>query len=168
MININKFSTTYFIRELSSNDVDIIFDLCINNPLYYEHCPPLVSRQTILDDLQALPPNKTFDDKYFIGYFLNGELIAVMDFIKEYPNKETCFIGFFMMNKKYQGNNIGSSIIDELSNYLKSINYKYIRLGYVKTNIQAKTFWKKNGFKDTGIISKQDLYDVVVLEKELH
>ena len=167
MIDINKFSNKYIIRKLDNNDVDIIFNLCKDNPLYYKHCPPFVSIESIKEDLVALPPNKTVNDKFFVGYFNNNELIAVMDFIKEYPNKETCFIGFFMMNTNYQGKNTGTNIINELTAYLKSENYKYIRLGYVKTNSQAKAFWIKNGFKDTGLVSHQELYDIVVLEKKL-
>lgn len=167
MIDINKFSNKYIIRKLDNNDVDIIFNLCKDNPLYYKHCPPFVSIESIKEDLVALPPNKTVNDKFFVGYFNNNELIAVMDFIKEYPNKETCFIGFFMMNIKYQNKNIGTNIINELSSYLKIEGYKYIRLGYVKTNPQAKDFWIKNDFKDTGLVDHQKLYDVVVLEKKL-
>ncbi len=42
----------------------------------------------------ALPLCKSMDDKYYIGYFENGCLIAVMDLIDGYPNAGTAFIGF--------------------------------------------------------------------------
>jgi len=44
----------------------------------------------------------------------------------------------------------------------------YIRLGYVKTNIQSKSFWFKNGFLPTGIESENEKYTVVVLERNIH
>lgn len=36
-----------------------------------------------------------YADKYYIGYFEGEKLVAVMDLILNFPNKETAFIGFF-------------------------------------------------------------------------
>lgn len=166
-MDIQNFSKDYTIRKLTIDDKQIYYDLCINNPNYYKHCPPIVTIDTLLDDLKALPPNKTYDDKYFIGYFKDNELIAIMDFIDKYPDDKTAFIGFFMVNKYYQGKGIGTKIITDLTNYLKSLNYQNIRLGYVETNNEAKAFWLSNKFKNTPYKNITADYTVIVLNKEL-
>lgn len=73
-----------------------------------------------------------------------------------------------MINSNYQLKGIGSSIIGDLTSYLKCMAINYIRLGYVKSNIQIKSFWFKNGFLPTGIESENEKYTVVVLERSIH
>lgn len=166
-MNIKALSTRFDVRMLSKDDIIPVFNLCKDNPLYYHFCPPAVSLDLIKSDLLALPPNKTMDDKYFIGFFMKDELIAVMDLISGWPNDETAYIGFFMMNANFQGSGVGTSIISECLQYLKTMQFRFVRLGYVKENDQAKTFWQKNHFKPTGKESKQELYSIVVMEREL-
>jgi len=167
-MDIINFSKNYKIRKLDLNDRQIYYDLCIENPNYYKHCPPMVTLDTLKEDLEALPPKKTYEDKYYIGYFKDDELIAIMDFIDKYPHDKCGFIGFFMMNKKYQGKGIGKTIISELSEHLKSLDYSEIRLGYVETNNEAKSFWLANGFKPTPYQNITPEYTVNVLIKYLN
>ena len=51
-----------------------------------------------------------------------------MDLITAYPDDETAFIGFFMLNIKYQHKGIASRIIKESIEYLKTEGHKKIRL----------------------------------------
>ena len=41
----------------------------------------MATAQSIVDDMNALPPRTTYDDKYYIGYFEGEKLVAVMDLI---------------------------------------------------------------------------------------
>lgn len=142
----NKLSNKYQVRKLIDEDISMIYSLCLSNSKYYEYCPPFVSKESIKEDMLELPPNKTSEDKYYIGFFDDNDLIAIMDLIEKYPNNETCFIGFFMVNKENQNEGIGSSIIEDLCRYLKYINYKYVRLAWIKGNVEAEKFWIKNSF----------------------
>lgn len=47
-----------------------------------------------------------------------------MDLIDGYPDRDIAYIGFFMMNINYQGKHIGTTIIDETTDYLRSIGKK--------------------------------------------
>lgn len=49
------FSKKYYVRKLQKNDIDQIYDLCSKNHLYYQHCPPYVTRKSIESDMMALP-----------------------------------------------------------------------------------------------------------------
>ena len=66
--------------------------------------------------------------------------------IDGYPDGDTAFIGFFMMNRQLQGRRIGSSIIQDLCLYLKETGLKRVLLGIDKENPQSNAFWAKNGF----------------------
>lgn len=168
MIDYTKFTKHEVIRPLKETDIPMILALCEKNPQFYEHCPPFVTPQSIRDDMAALPPRKTAADKYYLGYFNEaGQLVAVMDFIDHYPDEQTAFIGFFMMEHSLQGKGIGSRIIAELTGYLKQCGYQNVRLGYVDGNKQSEAFWKKNRFTDTGLRNHTEHYTVVILNRTL-
>ena len=149
-IEIEGMSTEFKVRILEKSDVDIVYNLSIKNNIYYQYHPPKVTRESILEDMDALPPGKTLNDKYYIGFFESDKLIAVMDLVMDYPKKNTAFIGLFMMDVNYQNKGIGSKIIREVLSCLKSENYENIRLGVDKGNPQSYSFWDKNGFGTVG------------------
>ena len=166
-MDIQKLIARFEVRKLKESDIHAVYKVMQDNPLYFQHCPPMATEQSILDDMKALPPRTTYDDKYYIGFFEEDNLVAVMDLILHFPNRETAFIGFFMLNKKVQGKGLGTEIIKECSETLKEEGYQYIRLGFVKGNPQSEAFWMKNGFIKTGVEDVQERYTVVILQKEL-
>ena len=146
-MNYDLFSTKYEVRPLTENDLPIMFEICKGNPQYYEYRPEDVSIEELKKDMKALPPGIGIEDKYFVGYFQGEELIAYFDIISGFPREEVAYIGFFMMNSKYQGNGEGSFIISELLKYFKSAGFSVSRLGIDKGNPQSSHFWKKNGYE---------------------
>ena len=99
-----------------------------------------MTRKSIESDMMALPDNVDFKDKYYVGYFKNEKLIAVLDLIDGYPKKDIVFIGFFMIVISIQKNGVGSAIVNELIDYLTTLKYKEVRLGWINGNLQADTF----------------------------
>ena len=166
-MEIQKLSKKYMVRKLNDTDIDKIYEVMQGNPQYFQYCPPMATAQSIADDMNALPPQTTYDDKYYIGYFEGEKLVAVMDLILNFPNKETAFIGFFMMNKKFQGRGFGTTIVKECFCTLKEEGYSHVQLGFAKGNPQSEAFWMKNGFSRTGVEDVQEKYTVVVMEREI-
>ena len=166
-MELSFFSNQYKVRRMDQTDVTDIYLLCRKNSLYYQYCPPFVTKESILDDMKALPPNKEMSDKYYIGYYKGEELVAVMDFVMAYPDKKSAFIGFFMTAVSVQNMGIGSGIIDDLCRYLTEIGLSYVRLGWVKGNSQAEHFSHKNSFRETGITYDTDNYTVIVARRAL-
>lgn len=164
---IEKLSKKYTVRMLIDTDVPTVFNLCRDNPLYYQHCPPFVTEDSIRADMQALPPRKTMEDKYYIGFYAGENLMAVMDLILGFPDEETAFIGFFMMNKAYQGMGTGTALMREVYECLQESGFKFVRLCFAKGNPQSEHFWLKNGFMPNGVEVQNEGYVAVVLEKEL-
>lgn len=105
-------------------------------------------------------------DKYYIGFRGDERLIAVMDLVLEYPDKKTAFIGFFMMDTGMQGKEIGSGIIENVCRYLAK-RFSYVRLGYVKGNMQSEHFWMKNKFSPTGTVTQTEDYEIVMMQRTL-
>ncbi|MDE7263905.1 MAG: GNAT family N-acetyltransferase [Anaeroplasmataceae bacterium] len=165
-MDIHQLSKKYQVMILQSKDVEDVLELCLENTLYYEYCPPLPTKESILEDMTKLPPRTTEKDKFYLGFYEKKKLIAVMDLILGYPNEHTAFIGFFMLRKSLQGKGIGSSIIDECFSYLHHF-YSHIRLGYVLGNLQSEAFWLKQGFQRTGLVLKEENYSIVVLEHRI-
>ena len=146
MIEISKISSLYDIRKLDDSDVDSTLSFCQKNTQFYDYCEAEPTREQVLNDLHITPPGIGLSDKYYIGFYKNEILIAVMDLIDGYPEPETAFIGFFMMNKDLQGRGVGTVIIQETAAYLKATGKTTIRLAIDKGNPQSSHFWKKNGF----------------------
>ena len=186
------------VRRLTEADLRELLALCEGNPLYYRHCPPAPTAETLLGDMAALPPRRTLNDKYYLGFFDegrpmtapteeggrqgavpteegrpmtapagDGRLIAVLDMIPGYPKPETVFWGFLMLRAELQGQGRGTALVSELCAALAEMGYQTVRLGWVKTNLRAAGFWKKNGFVETGIAYDAGAYTVVVAERKL-
>ena len=145
-MDLSALSKCYSIRKMDDSDADSILELCRGNAQYYLYCQAEPSKDQILNDLHITPPGIDPSDKYYVGFYQENTLLAVMDLIDGYPAPGTAFIGFFMMRKEFQGNQVGSAIIQETAAYLKTLGMTAIQLGIDKGNPQSTHFWKKNGF----------------------
>lgn len=117
-MNIEKLSSKYQVRQLEKCDAQTVLDLYESNPLYFEHCPPPPTIQSVEYDMRALPDGKSIADKHFVGFFDGNNLVAVLDLIEKYPDKQTVFIGLFMVAAAYQGRGVGSKIVSSCSSNL--------------------------------------------------
>lgn len=146
-MNVEILSDTFAVRRLREDDVERIYDVCRGNKIFYEYHPPFVTRESIREDMAALPTGKGYKDKYFVGFFERDALVAVMDLILDYPREGVAFIGLFMMNSPYQNRGVGSKIIGECMNALGRAGFHGVRLGVDRGNPQSYAFWQKNGFR---------------------
>lgn len=163
----SQISKQYTVRKLTADDAEQVCALEAGNPLYFEFCPPEATLDSVLEDMEALPPGMTYDDKFYIGFFQKEQLIAVMDLILHYPDADTAFIGFFMVDQASQGKEIGSSIIDDALLFLKEEKFTRVRLGVMKGNEQSRHFWLKNEFLPTGEEAGHGLGVVAVMQKQI-
>lgn len=52
------FSERYAARPLTASDADAILTLCAENEQFYRYHPPLATKESVLEDLSALPPGR--------------------------------------------------------------------------------------------------------------
>lgn len=149
-MKLQALSETYTVRRLEPRDVDLLYELMRKNVLFYEYHPPFVTRESILADMKALPPQKQEADKFYVGFFDGEKLAAVLDLIVSYPDDSAAFIGFFMTDVQCQNQGVGTRIVTELCQCLRGLGYERVCLGVDKGNPQSRAFWTKNGFRLTG------------------
>lgn len=166
-MEVHHFSSQYTVRDLLPADAEMIYEALKNNTIFYKYHPPMLTVESILEDMDALPPNKGYEDKRYIGFFQNDILVAVMDLIEHYPQHGTALLGFFAMNANMQGQGIGTTIISDSVAYLAQVGFEKVRLGIDKGNPQSKAFWLKNGFAFTGEEHESDGSTILVMERML-
>lgn len=150
MLEVQKLSDQFYVKKLDADDVDVIYEVCSENTLFYQYHPPFVTRESVLGDLSALPLGKAEKDKFFVGFYEEDTLIAVMDLILGYPEDKTAYIGFFMMRRSCQGQGIATGIISGVVTYLCKCGFETLQLAIDKGNPQSEAFWEKNQFEKTG------------------
>ena len=167
-MDVQYLSNQYAVRNLLPADAEMVYEVLKKNTIFYKYHPPMVTVESILEDMQALPPDKGYEDKYYIGFFQDDTLIAVMDLIEHYPHQGTALLGFFAMNSNFQSQGIGTSIISDSIAYLAQVGFTKVRLGIDKGNPQSKAFWLKNGFAFTGEEYESDGSVILVMERKLY
>ena len=165
MLPFQQISAQYQVRRVTEADLPELLALAQGNPVYYEHMHLHPTLENLREDLTKLPPRTVPEDKYFLGYYQDGRLCAVLDLILRYPDPETAFVGWFILRKDLQGRGVGTGIVSELAAFLKEQGFPYIRLGYVKGNPESQAFWEKNRFVPTGIETEGDGYTMVVMQR---
>lgn len=166
-MEIELLSDEYEVRRILERDIEAVYRLCSGNPLYYEYCPPFVTKEGIRRDMTMFPPDKEISDKYFIGFYQRGKLMAVMDLIDGYPDRSMAYIGFFMTEKSVQQRGVGTAIIQSVCKYLTVLGYASVRLAWVKGNPQAEHFWRKNYFQKIRETSSNAAEKVILAERVL-
>ena len=149
-MKIQEITNKFNVKRISEENVEEILALCEKNELFYQYHPPVATRESILDDLNALPPNKEMKDKYYLGFYMEDSLAAVMDLIVDFPEEKVAYIGFFMVEAELQGHGIGTKIMSDCMDYLKELGYEKLRLAIDEGNPQSQAFWRKNLFQETG------------------
>ena len=165
-IEIKKLSKRYDVRKLNSDDVQLLYTFCKRNTQYYEYCGKELSVELIEKDLEITPPGIPNEQKYYIGFFDTGKLVAIMDLVDGYPDYDYAYIGFFMMDYELQGKGIGSVMISEALEYLREQGFQRSRLGIDKDNPQSNHFWRKNGFEVIREVETEEGI-ILVAEKQL-
>lgn len=134
------------ITEIS--DMEIALAIYQNNSYYFakttEEKPTL---QSIKNDMVAIPPNVLEKQKEYALIKYQGKFVGVIDLIKYYPSANTHYIGLFILDKKVQGNHLGTNIMEEIIRSFKKEGINKIRLSVVLDNKKAFLFWQKLGFK---------------------
>lgn len=166
-LRIQDLSNDYLVKKIREEDIPTVYELCKGNPYYYEHMKMQPTPENLTEVMTELPPGKTADDKFFVGFWEDDKLVAILDLIIGYPDSDTVFIGWFMMNRDFGGKGIGSAIVQKVLACMKKEGMQQARLGYIKGNRQARNFWLKNGFQPTGDGKDTEDDTVVVLEREL-
>ena len=139
----------YKIRKLTDKDLRLIKNLCENCSDYYllDQGKPAGPNAT-KDILKALPPNKTYEDKYVFGLFdEKDDLSALIDLIEGFPKDNTWMLGLFLVSPDKRRLGLGKYFHKEIVKLIKNKGAKTIRIGVLDDNLIALKFWKSLDYK---------------------
>ena len=94
----------------------------------------------------------------------------MVDYLTDYPDKNTVLIGFFIIKNDKQKEGIGTKIFRYLENSFKDKNFLKIRIGVLVDNKIGLSFWKKQNFKEIErkfLKFEKSEKEVIVMEKEI-
>jgi GNAT superfamily N-acetyltransferase len=108
--------------------------------------PPSSNEAEML--VASLPPGKTLDDKYLLGFFDQaGELAGILDTVKDYPGENTWWLGLQLLAPVNRGMGLGSQLYQAYENWVLAQGAKQIQLGVLEANPKAYAFWERLGFE---------------------
>ena len=140
---------------------DYYFNKILNNP------PNIF---TIEKDIKAIPNGVQKNQKNYRLISFNDEILGVVDFLSDYPEKDTILIGLFIIKNDKQKQGLGTKIFRYLEKLFKNKKFLKIRIGVLVDNEIGLSFWKKQNFKEIErkfLKFKKSEKEVIVMEKEI-
>lgn len=98
-MNLHDLSKQYEVKKIASQDIPAVYKLCSGNPDYYRFMNLQPTPENLTGVITVLPPGKKLEDKYFVGFWEGGSLLAILDLILDYPVEKTVLVGWFMLEK---------------------------------------------------------------------
>lgn len=166
-LDITKITQEYTVKRLGEEDFPAILALYGGNPQYFAAMNQPVPEGGLEEDLAAVPEGKTLEDKYWLGFFQEEDLIALLELVTSYPEDNTAYVGLFMVAADRQGHGLGTQLMNQVFAWLKEGGFAWVELSYTYGNAQSERFWFKNGFFPTGAIRPMDDYVAISLQKHL-
>ena len=76
-----------------------------------------------------------------------GEMVAVLETYRHYPEEATWWIGLLMLAPRVRGQGLGQKIVEGFVEHAAKEGAQSIMLGVVEENLAAYRFWQKVGFE---------------------
>ena len=124
----------------------------------------------IEEDIETIPDGVHKNQKNYKLISFNDEILGVVDYLTDYPEKDTILIGFFIIKNDKQKQGLGTKIFRYLENSFKNKNFLKIRIGVLVDNQIGLSFWKKQNFKEIErkfLKFEKSEKEVIVMEKEI-
>lgn len=130
--------------------------------------PPSISN--VEEDIEVIPNGVQKNQKNYRLISFNDEILGVVDYLTDYPEKNTILIGFFIIKNDKQKQGLGTKIFRYLEKSFKNKKFLKIRIGVLANNEIGLSFWKKQNFKEIErkfLKFEKSKKEVIVMEKEI-
>ncbi|PIM80542.1 GNAT family N-acetyltransferase [Fusobacterium pseudoperiodonticum] len=124
----------------------------------------------IEEDIETIPDGVRKNQKNYRLISFNNEILGVVDYLTDYPEKDTILIGLLIIKNNKQKQGLGTKIFRYLENSFKNKNFLKIRIGVLVDNQIGLSFWKKQNFKEIErkfLKFEKSEKEVIVMEKEI-
>jgi RimJ/RimL family protein N-acetyltransferase len=123
-----------------------LYKQCKEFALLTDGEPP--SSTAARDEFDAVPENKTTQDKYIFGLFdSRNVLLGMIESIRHYPDNKTWWLGLMMLAPEQRGKGLGSEFYKAFERWVWTHGVKQVSLSVVEANERGLRFWKKMGFE---------------------
>ena len=146
-LNIETLSSDFKVKRIDEADISDVFNLSRSNNHYYHTINEKPSRKRLTEVISELPDGASDTQKHFVGFYDKDGLIAVLDLITGYPEKDDAFIGWFMVDASRHRQGIGSQLFADIRAAMKAQGYDHLSLKCNALSEEAITFWENQGFK---------------------
>lgn len=107
------------------------------------------------DLLQELPPGKSPQDKFVLGFVrAHAALVGVLDIIRGYSDPGTWYIGLLIFIPQERGKGLGHQVQAALEQWVLWQGGRHLRLIVQAQNVRGLTFWRQGGFEAEGTTSQ--------------
>ncbi|MBL0612786.1 GNAT family N-acetyltransferase [Aeromonas jandaei] len=100
------------------------------------------------EELVACPPGLPLSAKHLIGRWEEGELTAVVDLLRGYPDSTTAYLGLLLVGEPWQGAGRGLALYRHACSLARSWGATRLRLSVIASNESALSFWQRRGFTE--------------------
>lgn len=73
------------------------------------------SMESIIEDKNDIPPGSNFQDKNYKLISMNGQDIGIIDYIMNYPDEDTVYIGLYMIHGDFHRQGYGRAFIEKFT-----------------------------------------------------
>ncbi len=159
----------YILIDINDGNIGNIFKIYSGNEEYFNLSDgSKATMDNIYQDMNEAPPNIEMELKQYKAIKLEKEIIGVIDYVLEYPDSDTVYIGLFIIQKDLQSYGHGHRIFQNFEKEVKEKGFKRIRLAVLKNNESGLRFWKRNGLEEIfRTIQPEKNRKITVMEKDL-
>ncbi|MBN9415200.1 hypothetical protein ABS71_16100 [bacterium SCN 62-11] len=118
------------------------------------------SQEDVRDFLEGKPPEVA--EKHTWMARLEGQIIGAVDFLRDYPEPGTVYVGLLMVREDRQREGLGARLFEQLEILSQGERF---RLAVLEHNAPALAFWQRVGFVPTGELKPYRQHQVVLLQK---
>ena len=153
--------------ELKNEALNVYLE---NNYYFSKISDNPLSISNVEEDIEVIPNGVQKNQKNYRLISFNDEILGVVDFLSDYPEKDTILIGLFIIKNDKQKQGLGTKIFRYLEKSFKNKKFLKIRIGVLVDNEIGLSFWKKQNFKEIErkfLKFEKSKKEVIVMEKEI-
>src|ERR1700674_4553243 len=149
-----RLSTALILRLLRGEPPEMAALQCVLEmaPAYYQSmtgAPPCGALAQSM--FTALPPDKTYDDKFVWGLYAGDAMIGCADVIRGYPVRDKALLSLLSLAGPWQRLGLGRAFAMLVEQAILTWNeISNLRLGVAVSNPGADHLWRKMGYLETG------------------
>ncbi len=142
-----KYLKNYQFEMVDKKNIDEVLKVFRNSPYFINSTQNHeTSREECLKDMTEIPPETTIEQKTYVLIYQNKKAIGMIDYVEEYPNQKTGYIGLFIIEEGYHRKGMGRELLEGLKQISLEKNFQYLELGCYEENKVGLAFWLKNKF----------------------